>query len=251
MTSCSTTLQIFFFVGGPLFLLTGCGSLGDRLVSVGQEPPLTGLVNPQAVPGYRPVTMPMPDPMPVGQRHPNSLWQAGARAFFKDQRASRVGDILTVVININDAADLSNKTDRSRQATEKSSLSNFITIQTNPQLQGIKSGNLVGLSTNPSTTGDANSKRSEKIDLVIPATITQVLPNGNLVLVGRQEVRVNFETRDLVVSGIVRSSDITSSNTVSYSKLAEARIGYGGRGVLTDFQQPGWGQQIVNLLSPF
>ena len=117
--------------------------------------------------------------------------------------------------------------------------------------QGVKPGSLVGLSTNPVTKGKGSTKRSEKINMKIPATITQILPNGNLVLIGRQEIRVNFENRDFVVSGIVRPSDITSSNTVSYAKMAEARIAYGGRGIITEFQQPAYGQQIVDIITPF
>lgn len=238
-------LMVFSILG-----LNGCSGF-SRLAYVGQEPPLTQAVNPKTLPDYRPVSMPMPTPLPSGPTHANSLWKTGAKAFFKDQRASRIGDILTVLVNINDSANLSNKTERSRQATEKSTLNNFITIETNPQVHGIKSGNLVGLSTNPSTNGEGKAERSESINLTIPATVIQILPNGNLVVMGRQEVRVNFETRDLVVSGIVRSSDVTAANTIKYSQMAEARIGYGGRGTITEFQQPAWGQQIVNILSPF
>jgi flagellar L-ring protein FlgH len=81
--------------------------------------------------------------------------------------------------------------------------------------------------------------------------VTQVLPNGNLVVQGRQELRVNFEVRELQITGVIRQQDISSTNTVSYTKLAEARISYGGRGQLTDVQQPRYGQQLLDIIAPF
>ena len=81
--------------------------------------------------------------------------------------------------------------------------------------------------------------------------ITEVLPNGNLAIFGRQEVQVNFERRDLVVAGVIRPEDITSGNTIAYEQIAEARVSYGGQGQITDFQQPRYGQQLYDIVFPF
>jgi flagellar L-ring protein precursor FlgH len=81
--------------------------------------------------------------------------------------------------------------------------------------------------------------------------VTQVLPNGNLVVAARQEIVVNSELRELKVTGVVRPQDIASDNTVLHDRMAEARIQYGGRGQMTDLQSPRWGQQLMDILLPF
>jgi flagellar L-ring protein precursor FlgH len=230
-------------------LACGCSSL-DRLRGIGDQPPLTQINNPAAAPGYKPVQMPMPAPQPAIYQ-PNSLWRTGSRAFFKDQRAHQVGDILTIVVNINDQANWSNETLRSRKNSEDSGIDNFfgkpkVPIMNTPVPTRIFTGD-----SSSSSDGKGTIARTEAVVTNVAAVVTQVLPNGNLVIEGKQEVRVNFEIRELVVAGIVRPEDIQSDNTIDSSKIAEARIAYGGRGQITDVQQPRYGQQVLDVLLPF
>ncbi len=233
-------------------VLIGCNAL-NRLADVGAEPPLTTIQNPTKAPNYRPVTMPMPRAQPIAHQ-PNSLWRAGSRAFFKDQRAAHVGDILTVLIAIDDTAEITNTTKRSRANTEDASVSSLFGYETSLSRvlpEAINPGSLIDLDSQMSNEGAGTIERGETIQLKVAAIISQKLPNGNLVLHGRQEVRVNYETRDLQIAGIIRPEDITSSNTISYEKIAEARIVYGGRGHLSDIQQPRYGTQVIDILFPF
>ena len=232
--------------------LAGCNAL-DRLSRVGEEPPLATIENPAVLHGNQPVSMPMPPPEMV-ERKPNSLWRPGSRHFLKDQRANEVGDILTVVINIEDEATISNSTNRSRTADEDASASSILGYEAslaNVLPQAIDPTSLIDLESNSSSTGAGSVNRDEEINLRIAALVTQVLPNGNLVIAGRQEVRVNFEVRELQIAGLIRPEDITSANTVSYDQIAEARIAYGGRGHISDVQQPRYGQQVYDIIWPF
>ena len=233
--------------------LSGCNML-NRLAAVGDEPELATISNPGAGPnGVTPVSLPMPMPQSV-ERHPNSLWRPGSRAFFKDQRASEVGDILTVVIDIADNASISNTTTRARTNSEDASAGNFLGLESklnNIFPDAIDPDNLVDLDSNSTSQGTGAVDRGETINLRVAGLITQVLPNGNYVIAGRQEVRVNYEVRELQVAGVVRPEDITSQNTVNYDQIAEARIAYGGRGHISDVQQPRYGQQVYDIIWPF
>ncbi len=232
--------------------LSGCNAL-SRLANVGSEPPLTTIQNPILQASYRPVSMPMPAPKPV-ERNANSLWRTGARAFFKDQRAADVGDILTVVVDLDDEATLNNATTRARTANEDGSLNAFLGYESSLSRllpEAINPGNLLDIDSQTDSTGSGQIARDEDIELKIAAVISQVLPNGNLVIHGRQEFRVNFEARELQIAGIIRPEDISSTNTIVYEKIAEARISYGGRGQISDLQQPRYGQQVIDILFPF
>lgn len=176
-----------------------------------------------------------------------SLWNDRQAGFFRDPRASRPGDLLTVIISINDQATLDNQTDANRKASTVYGLSGDFSVN---KAGDSASGNL-NLTSDAKSQGQGSVARSEKIDLSVAAVVTDVLPNGNLVIKGSQEVRVNSELRVLHVAGIVRPRDISGSNTISYEKIAEARISYGGRGRLTEVQQPPWGQQVLNVVWPF
>ncbi|MCF6293463.1 MAG: flagellar basal body L-ring protein FlgH, partial [Robiginitomaculum sp.] len=210
--------------------LASCGTF-DRIKNIGKAPELTPMQNPDAVYGKRPVVMPMPVAKPENNQA-NSLWRAGARTFFKDQRATNIGDILTVSINISDSANVRNTTERSRTSAEDSDLTNFFGLEN--KLGSITPGSVTSLGSTSSNRGDGSVVRSETINLTVAAVVTQVLPNGNMVIAGRQEVRINHEVRDLLISGMVRPEDISSSNVIAHTQIAEARISYGGRGVISD-----------------
>jgi flagellar L-ring protein precursor FlgH len=232
--------------------LGGCGSTLDRLSSVGQAPKLNPIADPTAQPGYKPVSLPMPAPEPVAYA-PNSLWRSGSRAFFKDQRAHRIGDILTVKVQFTDKANIANDTKRTRTEGENTSVGGVPGAAIDQFLlpKGTAASNLIANNTTSSAEGVGTVKRSEELVTNIAAVVTQILPNGNMVVEGRQEVRVNFEVRELIVAGIVRPEDIGADNTIESTKIAEARIAYGGRGQLTDVQQPRIGNQIIDVLMPF
>src|SRR6266568_3654650 len=243
-----------FIVTGVLLTMagfaSGCSSI-DRLSQIGEKPKLTEIENPTAQPGYKPVQMPMPKPETVSYT-PNSLWRNGSRAFFRDQRASRVGDILTVTVNITDKANIANETQRSRTNKEDSGITDFVGSKTlGVQAQKILPGRILTADSTASSDGKGSVNRQEALQTNVAAVVTQVLPNGNLVVEGKQEIRVNFEIRELIVAGIVRPEDIQSDNTIDSSKIAQARIAYGGRGQISDIQQPRYGQQVMDVLLPF
>lgn len=227
--------------------LAGCGTL-DRLKSVGEAPRLSAITDPTAQPGYRPVYMPMPEAV-VASYQPNSLFSNQARGFFKDQRAHRIGDILTVSVAIADKANINNTTNRTRTSTGEAGLGGALGSLFGMAVPGVEPS--IETSSGIGDNGAGGVNRSESVETQVAAVVTQVLPNGNLVIEGRQEVRVNFEVRDLIVAGIVRPEDIHADNTIPSSKIAEARISYGGRGQITDVQQPRYGAQIMDAILPF
>jgi flagellar L-ring protein precursor FlgH len=232
-----------------LGVASGCSSI-DRLSQIGEQPKLAAIENPTAQPGYKPVQMPMPKPETVSY-NANSLWRNGSRAFFKDQRAARIGDILTVTVNITDKANIANETQRSRTNKEDSGITDFIGSKTITQANKILPGRILTADATASSDGKGSVNRTEALQTNVAAVVTQVLPNGNLVVEGKQEIRVNFEVRELIVAGIVRPEDIQSDNTIDSSKIAQARIAYGGRGQIMDVQQPRYGQQVMDVLLPF
>ena len=230
-------------------LVAGCAAF-DRLKNIGDQPKLSSIDNPTEQAGYKPVQMPMPQPQPASY-NPNTLWRNGSRAFFKDQRAHQIGDILTVTVNITDKAVIANETLRSRTASEDSGITNFFGRKTTPLVSSPIPGRLLTADSTTSSDGKGSVNRQEALLTNVAAVVTQVLPNGNLVVEGKQEIRVNFEVRELIVAGIVRPEDIQSDNTIDSTKIAQARIAYGGRGQLTDVQQPRYGQQVFDVLLPF
>ena len=229
--------------------LGGCGSL-DRLSNVGKAPDLSAIQDPTAQPGYKPVRMPMPNPQPSSYAA-NSLWRTGSRAFFKDQRAQQVGDLVTVQVKVTDKANLDNETKRSRTSGDKLGIPNMFGLESKNLLPGSDPNSLVSSSSTTTTEGTGSIARKEELITNVAAVVTQVLPNGNLVVEGKQEIRVNFEVRELIVAGIIRPEDIQADNTVDSTKIAEARIAYGGRGQITDVQQPRYGQQVMDIILPF
>lgn len=184
----------------------------------------------------------------------NSLWQSGPSSLFGDRRAKQVGDILTVNIEIDDRAQVDNRTERQRRSSNETNISAALGIDTAvdkflPSPLSLSPG--VSTSGDTITTGQGRIDRRETINLKIAAIVTDILPNGNMVIQGSQEVRVNYELRDLQVTGLIRPEDISRRNTIDYDKIAEARISYGGRGQMTNLQQPRYGDQLIDIVSPF
>ena len=234
-----------------VLLLPGCGTL-TKLSEVGRPPSMTPSSDPTADPSYRPITL----PMPRAQSEPaeaNSLWRSGSRAFFKDQRAAQVGDIVTVLVNITDTANLKTESSSNRAGSQSAGLPSLFGLEASLPKVFSKSNpaSLVSANSNGTATGSGSIKRNETVALRLAGVITQVMPNGNLGVAARQEVRVNAELRELQVSGVIRPQDIASDNTVQHDRMAEARIAYGGRGQLSDVQRPRYGQQLLDILLPF
>lgn len=232
------------------FLLGGCNA-ADRIRNIGKAPDLTPVGQDQIRP--TPVSLPMPAP-DRAVYEPNSLWRAGARAFFKDQRASKIGDILTVSIDISDKAKVDNATTRTRNDSEKADLTSLLGYEATLSKflpNSVNPASLASLGSTSKAAGSGTVDRQETVALTVAALVTQVLPNGNLVIQGRQEVRVNNEVRELYINGVVRPEDISNANTIKHTQIAEARISYGGRGQISDVQQPRYGQQLYDIIFPF
>ncbi len=232
-------------------LLAGCATM-DNLASIGETPKLTAIADPTAQAGYRPVQMPMPEPV-VASYQPNSLFSTQAKGFFKDQRAHKIGDILTVLVTISDSAKMSNTTDRSRTSSSDGSIGGVLgsIFGGNVPLADVEANGSLSTSGSLADGGTGSVDRKENLETQVAAVVVQVLPNGNLVIEGRSEVRVNFEVRELIVAGIVRPEDVGADNTIPSAKIAEARISYGGRGQITQMQQPRYGQQVTDAIMPF
>ena len=203
------------------------------------------------------VTYAIPQEIDRSPRFPGadaSLWSRDRGSLLGDRRAMQQGDILTVVIEIDEGAEISNSGGRSRSASQSLGVPSLLGL---PQIldeklpEGASMGNAVGVTSSSASQGQGSVSRNEKLELRIAATVTDVLPNGVLAIAGQQEVRVNFELRELTVSGFVRPTDITRQNEITYDKIASARIAYGGRGQITDVLQPRYGQQALERALPF
>ena len=235
----------------PFAMLAGSGC-ASTLSQVGKAPDLTpvgsGVVHPMVPVRADPTLKPV-------YRRGNSLWQDASADLFRDPRAARVGDLVTVKIVIKDRAKLDNNSKRSRKSDGSLDASFSYDLETSTTKPGLLASGSASLKpevkANTSTDSEGEIERSESINLLVAAVVTNVLPNGNLVIGGTQEVRVNFEMRLLSVAGIVRPRDISTDNSVSYDRIAEARISYGGSGRITEIQQPAWGQQVIDAIAPY
>lgn len=221
-------------------LVSGCS---PDMENIGQAPPLSsvgaGLGQAAAQPGVEEME---------ALAAPADGWIGGNADFFRDARATRKGDLITVKIEINDRATLNNTSNRSRKSSADGG------VGFNYDVMGVVEADINGeaeVTSNTSSAGQGTTARSERIELSVAAMVTRVMPNGYLLIEGSQEVLVNFEQRTLHVAGLIRPVDISPDNSISYEKIAEARIAYGGKGRLTEVQQPGWGQQIWDRVSPF
>jgi flagellar L-ring protein precursor FlgH len=230
-------------------LLTGAAlcacSAVDRIENIGEAPKLSAVGNPAG----RQIVAEIPRPAPITHID-NSLWQPGAQSFFHDPRAMHIGDVITVNVSVTDTAKLQNSTSRSRTNTENAGLTNFFGLE-KALPSSIDPTSMVKMGSDNSNVGTGSIQRQESISMTLAALVAQVLPNGNLVIDGHQQVRVNNELRDMRLSGIVRREDITQDNTVALSQIAEARVTYGGQGTMSDVQQPRYGSQLFDIVMPW
>lgn len=224
---------------------------------IGMAPPMTSIG--AAQPGAGPIVtaeraaIAVPPPQPARYSYQQaSLWNTGPSNLLGDRRARNLGDLLTIVIEIDEQAEIRNSTQRDRSGSESAEITNFFGLggDLRPrELEGL-SGD-IGVGSDSSFRGNGSVRRNEKLTLRVAATVVEVLPNGHLVVQGDQEVRVNNELRDLQVVGIVQPEDIDRRNVIPYDRIAGARISYGGRGNISTAQQPRWGQQVVDRVLPF
>lgn len=229
--------------------LSGC-KLAEKLATIDEAPNLSQIQDPTLMGNYQPVSMPMPEPLPEPNADGNSLWQNGSKAFFKDQRASKVGDILTVLVTLNQSQDMEMSPSISQSSKQNSVINNIYGLQTRtPKRLGLP--NILDMSSNPTFSASGKYSVKDNMNITIAATVIQMLPNGAMVIDGRQEIGLVNEVREIYVTGIVRREDISSSNSVTMPKIAQLRIGYRGRGDLTDNMTEPLAQRIINKVSPF
>ena len=229
--------------------LAGCNSVheaidGPKMGPMAYPAPLVG----QSQPAFESAREPAPQPVT-----PNSLWRTGARTFFNDQRAGRVGDIVTVLVTVNDSAKTQNTTNTNLTTSNAMGVPNFFGLESSigKVLPGVDPTKLLTTNSAAASNGTGGVNRAEQISLTIAAVVTQVLPNGNMVIQGSQEIKTNNDVRQLTVAGLIRPEDISSSNTILSSQIAEARINYGGRGDISAVQKTPAGTALLQRFWPF
>lgn len=246
----------FLAILTSLFLLMSCQDTVDKLRRVGKTPQFENIELPTVEEDEEDIER--REARLRNQRaymgKTNSLWQPGETKFLRDSRAWKVGDIIRVVVEIKDNASLNNSTQQNRSGNDALGIPNLFgkekAIQANLSTTA-NLGSLVSTNSSRNHSGSGNISRKENVKTEIAATVTKVLPSGNLVVQGHQEIRVNYELREIKVAGIIRPKDIDSDNAIKTNQMAEARISYGGRGVVSDVQQPRAGSQVIDIISPF
>jgi flagellar L-ring protein precursor FlgH len=252
---CTLSFSIALFA-----ILSGCG-LEKRFDDL--DPQMSDLVlSSDTIPEVNRIAVPLPPyeaPSSPQRAETASLWKASARSLFLDQRAERVGDILTILIDIDDKAQLKNTSERTRTGSNETNNPSFFGYgsQIDKLLPGVAQsdlptgGKIVDLGSTSKDSGEGSIKRNESIQLKVAAMVIQRLANGYFVIAGRQEVKVNNELRELRVVGVIRPQDITTNNSISYEKIAEARITYGGRGQISAVQRPKYGAEMLDIILPY
>jgi flagellar L-ring protein precursor FlgH len=232
-----------------LFLATSCASTLEEISNIGQPPRLTKA----NIADHYQEPQDADNNPPTYAKKANSLWEPGSRNFFRDNRARRKGDILKVIVKIKDKASLNNQTTTSRSSKEDLGLKSLLGLEVplGKAMDKVPGAPLVGTSGGNQRSGNGNIDRKEDIETEVAAIIKEILPNGNLFIVGSQEIRVNYEVRELTVSGVIRSEDISADNSVSSDQIAEARISYGGKGALSTAQRPRYGSQVLDIILPW
>ena len=249
----NNTLKFSYFllIVGIFLTLTGCTSMFNQLRNVGNPPKINkvNVYNKDNLDEYYPKTAQNQNEASSS----NSLWTPNSKTFFfRERKAKDVGDILKIKITIEDKAKLNNKTTKKRSSGKNLGLPNVFGLEkTMTNKSNMDPSKLLGVDSKSDSTGDGQIDRKETIKTNIAATIIRILPNGNFLIRGSQEVRVNFELREITIAGIVRPEDIGSDNSVDLDQIAEARVSYGGRGQITQYQQDPYGKQVLDILSPF
>ncbi|MDF2965535.1 MAG: flagellar basal body L-ring protein FlgH [Rickettsiaceae bacterium] len=248
-------VKIILVSVATLLALSGCTNTMEKLSRIGETPRLAEIELPVNDDFEEDTELTLKQQAQLQHaRRTNSLWQPGTTTFLKDNRTWHVGDIVKVIVEIKDSAQLDNSSAHSRNGRESLGFPNVFGQEKKIATALARGGdpeNFLGLNGSRSHEGKGNISRKEDIKAEIAATVTQVLPNGNLVLRGHQEVRVNYELREVKISGIARPKDIGINNSISSNQIAEARISYGGRGQVSDVQQPRMGHQVIDIISPF
>ena len=241
-------MRIFFLLVSTLLLTAAC----SRVADIGQAPSMSPITEGAE---FDAMAMSASFPQASTQRRSSdraSLWRQGRSSLLGDHRAQRAGDILTVVIEIDDKAEISNASQRGRSGSETMGLKAFLGLpEAAMQSSGVALDPAISTNSTSASSGNGQVRRNEKLTLRIAATVVGILPNGVLQISGSQEVRVNYELRELLVTGFVRPEDISRQNEIPYDKIASARISYGGRGQISDVQQPRYGQQVLDIILPF
>jgi flagellar L-ring protein FlgH len=238
------------------FVLVSCQSTVERLKRVGKDPELANIELPAVEEDEEEIERHEAriEAQHAHMQKTNSLWQPGSTKFFRDSRAWRIGDIITVVVQIQDQASLKNETNQKRNGKDSLGIPKLFgkekALATALSSQADSTA-LIGVNSSITQSGSGNIQRNEAISTAIAATVTKILPSGNLVIQGHQEIRVNGELREIKVGGIIRPKDITSENSIQTNQIAEARVSYGGRGVVSDVQQPRVGSQVLDIIAPF
>lgn len=248
----STGLPILL---APILLaMGGCDSIGHFQSAPTLSGPGTIAAIPTTLPNSQPILAARAGDINAVPAMPGSLWRPGSKTFFRDTRARNVGDLVTVIVSLQDQAEFADQTQLQRTTGNTMSLGNLFGLGTLigriiPGLANTSSA--INTSGSSQTDGTADIKRSENATINFSATVVRVLPNGNFEIAGSQEVRLNNELRDLELRGIIRPEDILPNNTITSAQIAEARIIYGGRGVASDVQRAPWGQDLLNRVQPF
>ncbi|HLD95746.1 MAG TPA: flagellar basal body L-ring protein FlgH [Alphaproteobacteria bacterium] len=240
----------YFFLLGSL--LSAC-NLAERIATVGENPNLSQIHDPTAMSYYKPVNLPMPNAS-THQDQVNSLWQTGSKAFFKDQRAAKVGDVVTVNLDLNETQKNTAKADNKRTTSNKTTVNSVLGYEAKMEKlfpKKLKTPGIIDYTGNPTHNGTGTNEYTFALKFDVAAIVTQVLPNGNLVIMGKQELRLQNELREIVIMGVIRREDITSANAIAHNKIAELRVGYGGRGDVSDYINAPWGSQLLNRVTPF
>jgi len=233
-----------FLVSMALFVITGCATGSKHTIAESYTYPND---TPPVLQAYQPII-----------REEGSLWsEARGISLYPDKRARKIGDIVIIRIVEDPEAKLKANTSTSRSSGVDASQLEFLgymkaLAESNKRLaQNPGTDNLITAALGMNFDGQGSSDRNGHIKAYISATVEMLLPNGNLFIKGKREIRVNHETQYLTLSGIIRPEDIGPDNEISSVYVADARIGYAGTGPVADKQKPGWLGRIVDHVWPF